>query len=261
MKKILFLLMVPILCFGQGQIMENVEENPEFVGGMSKLYEYLGKNIQYPEMAKEYGIQGKVIVQFVVLKDGTIKDVRVVKGVHKTLDNEAQRVVKSMPKWNPGRQRGTAVNARFTLPIKFRNTNDNIKTIYFGDGYKFIGQIKNNLSNGQETLTLKNGNIYIGENQDDLLSGKGTLTYKNGFKYEGYFKDGLFSQGTYYYKRGDIYEGEWKDNLSNGKGTLTYKNGDIYIGEFKNDKFNGQGKFTYKNGEFLKGQFKRGKFI
>ena len=88
----------------------------------SNIDQYLedGKNIQYPEMAKENGIQGKVFVQFVVWKDGTIKDVRVVKGVHKTLDSEAQRVVKSMPKWTPGRQRGTAVNARFTLPIKFR---------------------------------------------------------------------------------------------------------------------------------------------
>ena len=102
------------------QIFDVVEENPEFVGGMQKLYEYLGKNIQYPEMAKENGIQGKVFVQFVVWKDGTIKDVKIVKGVHKTLDGEAQRVVKSMPKWTPGKQRGTAVNARFTLPIKFR---------------------------------------------------------------------------------------------------------------------------------------------
>jgi protein TonB len=102
------------------QIFDVVEENPEFVGGMAKLYEYLGKNIQYPEMAKENGIQGKVFVQFVVWKDGTIKDVKIVKGVHKTLDSEASRVVKSMPKWTPGKQRGTAVNARFTLPIKFR---------------------------------------------------------------------------------------------------------------------------------------------
>jgi protein TonB len=101
-------------------VIEVEEENPEFVGGMQKLYEYLGKNIQYPEMAKENGIQGKVFVQFVVWKDGTIKDVKIVKGVHKTLDGEAQRVVKSMPKWTPGKQRGTAVNARFTLPIKFR---------------------------------------------------------------------------------------------------------------------------------------------
>ena len=97
-----------------------VEENPEFNGGMVKLYEYLEKNIQYPEMAKENGIQGRVYVQFVVLKDGTIRDVKVVKSVHKTLDNEAKRVVKTMPKWTPGKQRGKAVNARFTLPIKFR---------------------------------------------------------------------------------------------------------------------------------------------
>ena len=87
------------------QIFDVVEENPEFVGGMAKLYEYLGKNIQYPEMAKENGIQGKVFVQFVVWKDGTIKDVKVVKGVHKTLDSEAQRVVKSMPKWTQENKR------------------------------------------------------------------------------------------------------------------------------------------------------------
>jgi len=102
------------------QIFDVVEENPEFIGGMSKLYEYLGKNIQYPEMAKENGIQGKVFVQFVVWKDGTIKDVKVVKGVHKTLDSEALRVITRMPLWSPGKQRGKNVNTRFTLPIKFR---------------------------------------------------------------------------------------------------------------------------------------------
>lgn len=102
------------------QIFDVVEENPEFIGGMAKLYEYLGKNIQYPEMAKENGIQGKVFVQFVVWKDGTIKDIRVVKGVHKTLDIEALRVIQKMPIWSPGKQRGKNVNTRFTLPIKFR---------------------------------------------------------------------------------------------------------------------------------------------
>jgi protein TonB len=71
-------------------------------------------------MAKENGIQGKVFVQFVVWKDGTIKDVKVVKGVHKTLDSEALRVITRMPLWSPGKQRGKNVNARFTLPIKFR---------------------------------------------------------------------------------------------------------------------------------------------
>tara|TARA_R110002012_G_scaffold7060_2_gene33392 strand:- start:1072 stop:1704 length:633 start_codon:yes stop_codon:yes gene_type:complete len=102
------------------QIFDVVEENPEFIGGMAKLYEYLGKNIQYPEMAKENGIQGKVFVQFVVWKDGSIKDIKVVKGVHKTLDSEALRVITRMPLWSPGKQRGKTVNARFTLPIKFR---------------------------------------------------------------------------------------------------------------------------------------------
>ena len=102
------------------QIFDVVEKNPEFIGGMSKLYEFLGKNIQYPEMAKENEIQGKVFVQFVVWKDGTIKDVRVVKGVHKTLDSEAKRVIEIMPKWIPAMQNGKFVNSKFTLPILFR---------------------------------------------------------------------------------------------------------------------------------------------
>ena len=101
-----------------------VEENPEFIGGMEKMYEYLNKNIIYPEMAKENGIQGKVFVQFVVWKDGTIRDINVVKGVHPTLDKEAVRVVKSMPNWKPGKQRGKDVNSRFTLPVKFRIPSD-----------------------------------------------------------------------------------------------------------------------------------------
>ena len=101
-------------------IFDVVEEVPEFVGGIEKLYEYLGNNINYPEQAKDFSIQGKVFVQFVVWKDGTIKDVKVVKGVHKLLNNEALRVINNMPNWKPGKQRGVNVNARFTLPIKFR---------------------------------------------------------------------------------------------------------------------------------------------
>ena len=101
-------------------IFDVVEENPEFIGGIQKLYKYLGDNIYYPEMAKENGIQGKVFVQFVVWKDGSIRDVKVIKGVHKTLNAEALRVINNMPNWKPGKQRGKNVNARFTLPIKFR---------------------------------------------------------------------------------------------------------------------------------------------
>ena len=94
--------------------------DPHPAGGMSKLYEFLGKNIQYPEMAKENGIQGKVFVQFVIWNDGTIKDVKVIKGIHKTLDNEAKRVIEIMPKWIPAIQNGKFVNSKFTLPITFR---------------------------------------------------------------------------------------------------------------------------------------------
>ena len=101
-------------------VFDVVEEMPEFVGGIGKLYEYLGNNINYPEQAKDFSIQGKVFVQFVVWKDGTIKDVKVVKGSHNLLNKEALRVIKSMPNWKPGKQRGKSVNARFTLPIKFR---------------------------------------------------------------------------------------------------------------------------------------------
>jgi len=101
-------------------IFEVVEESPSFPGGVAKLYEFLSKQLRYPEMAKENGIQGKVFVQFVVCKDGSIKDVKVIKSIHNTLDKEASRVVKRMPKWSPGKQRGKAVNTKFTLPIKFK---------------------------------------------------------------------------------------------------------------------------------------------
>ena len=101
----------------QEEIYDAPEINPQFIGG--DLSEFLKKNIVYPKLAKENGIQGKVFVQFIVWKDGTIRDVKVIKGVHETLDNEAIRIVQMMPKWKPGKQRGKAVNARFTLPIKF----------------------------------------------------------------------------------------------------------------------------------------------
>ena len=100
------------------EIYDVTEIKPQFIGG--DLSEFLKKNIVYPKLAKENGIQGKVFVQFIVWKDGTIRDVKVIKGVHETLDNEAIRIVQMMPKWKPGKQRGKAVNARFTLPIPFK---------------------------------------------------------------------------------------------------------------------------------------------
>lgn len=97
-----------------------VEEQPEFPGGQAALMKFLSENIRYPVIAQENGIQGRVICSFVVEKDGSITDVQVVRGVDPSLDKEAVRVIQSMPKWKPGKQRGKAVRVRFTLPIVFR---------------------------------------------------------------------------------------------------------------------------------------------
>lgn len=96
-----------------------VESMPEFKGGMAKLYSYLGNNIKYPVMAKESGIQGKVYVTFVVERDGSITDVRVLRGIGGGCDEEAVRVVSGMPGWTPGKQRGKPVRVQYNLPVRF----------------------------------------------------------------------------------------------------------------------------------------------
>ncbi len=101
-------------------VFQVVEKNPEFPGGTKALFEYISSEMKYPAIAAENNIQGRVVCQFTVWKDGTIKDIAVVRGVDPSLDREAIRVIKSMPKWTPGKQRGKAVNVRFTLPILFR---------------------------------------------------------------------------------------------------------------------------------------------
>ena len=102
------------------QIFQVVEEQPEFPGGMSECMKWLGKNIKYPTISQENGVQGRVIVQFVVNRDGSIVDAVVARGVDPYLDKEALRVVSMMPKWKPGKQRGKEVRVRFTLPVMFR---------------------------------------------------------------------------------------------------------------------------------------------
>ena len=105
-----------------------VEEAPSFPGGNQEAMMFLAKNIKYPEAAVKAKIEGRVIVQFVVGKDGSISDVRVVRGVCPELDAEAVRVVKMMPKWIPGKQRGKEVAVKFTLPIMFRLPNSTSKS-------------------------------------------------------------------------------------------------------------------------------------
>jgi protein TonB len=97
-----------------------VEKMPEFPGGPAEMNRYLARNIRYPLIAQENGIQGRVYCQFVVNTDGSIVDIKVTRGVEASLDAEAIRVIKSMPKWTPGRQGGKAVRCRFNLPIRFK---------------------------------------------------------------------------------------------------------------------------------------------
>lgn len=101
------------------QIFTIVEEMPTFPGGEAELFKYLGKNIKYPQMATDAGISGVVYVTFVVDKDGKIRDVKVLRGIGGGCDEEAVRVVKSMPTWKAGKQRGKPVTVQYNLPIRF----------------------------------------------------------------------------------------------------------------------------------------------
>jgi protein TonB len=101
-------------------IFEVVENMPDFPGGYTALMQFLQKNIKYPTIAQENGTQGRVIVQFVVNKDGSVVDPVVMRSVDPYLDKEALRVIAQMPKWKPGMQRGKAVRVKYTVPVMFR---------------------------------------------------------------------------------------------------------------------------------------------
>lgn len=102
------------------EIFTIVEDQPTPKGGMQAFYQYVQKNLKYPAQARRMGIEGKVFVQFVVDKDGNINDVKAVKGIGAGCDEEAVRVLKLAPRWNPGKQRGRAVKVRMILPITFK---------------------------------------------------------------------------------------------------------------------------------------------
>ena len=101
-------------------VFDVVEVMPQFPGGQIAMLQYLMKNIKYPEQAVKEGIQGRVTVSFIVEKDGRVSNVRLLRSVQPSLDKEAIRVVKSMPKWTPGKQNGKPVRVRFNLPVMFK---------------------------------------------------------------------------------------------------------------------------------------------
>lgn len=102
------------------KVFDVVEQMPSFPGGTSALMEWLSNNVKYPVVAQENGVQGRVVVSFVVERDGSITDVKVVRGVDPSLDKEASRVVRAMPRWIPGKQNGSAVRVKYNVPVAFR---------------------------------------------------------------------------------------------------------------------------------------------
>ena len=104
----------------EGEVHKVCEEMPDFPGGMAECMKWLTKNIQYPEDCKKKGTEGRVIVQFVVDKDGSIKNAKVVRSIDPLLDKEALRVINLMPKWKPGKNQGEAVRVRYTMPVMFK---------------------------------------------------------------------------------------------------------------------------------------------
>jgi len=102
------------------EIFQFVEQAPAPVGGMKQFYEHIAKNMEYPVIARRMAIEGKVYIQFIVDKDGTLRDFQILKGIGSGCDEEAIRVLKNSPKWEPGKQRGRPVKVRMALPIIFQ---------------------------------------------------------------------------------------------------------------------------------------------
>jgi TonB family protein len=119
-QKVLIKSSVPVMKLGSEEIFFIVEEMPEFPGGEQALRQFISNSIDYPKVAQGKGIQGKVYVTFVVTKDGNVANATIARGVDPSLDSEALRVVNSLPKWKPGKQRGQAVNVSYTVPINFK---------------------------------------------------------------------------------------------------------------------------------------------
>ena len=121
MKKTLFLIIFTLFCIGNISALHVVEESPEYPGGMTELLKYMKENLQYPEEAIEKGIEGRVICQFTVKKDGSIDNIVVLKSIHKSLDEEAIRLIKNMPKWKPGKNyKGEVQDCKYTIPFSFK---------------------------------------------------------------------------------------------------------------------------------------------
>ena len=162
-------------------IFQVVEEMPEFPGGMAEAMKFLAKNIKYPVAAQEAKIEGRVIVQFVIERDGSVSDVKVMRGVNPELDAEAIRVVSMMPKWIPGKQRGKAVAVKYTMPIMFRlqtlepKKEEASQTLLFGQAINLkVDKGANQAEVDMVKDHLKNRNPYGEDGNTIVLKTRGT---------------------------------------------------------------------------------------
>lgn len=165
-----------------GKVYNVVEKMPSFPGGVQALMSYLAKNVRYPKESVDKNEQGMVVVTFTVLEDGSVNDVQVVKSVSPQLDAEAQRVVASMPKWEPGMQDGKPANVKFTLPVNFHlqgnedkkigDNNSNVKGANGMDGIVVVDH--NNTGTGNKEVSFKHGNAPLvlidGKEMPDIKS-------------------------------------------------------------------------------------------
>ena len=131
MKKVLLMSLMAMFCLTtvsaqktvvsqkNEEVFDIVEQMPEYPGGMQALFEFLSKNIKYPEDAQKQKVEGRVLVKFVIETDGSISNIEVMKNAFPSLDAEAMRVAQAMPKWTPGKQGGQVVRVKFVLPINF----------------------------------------------------------------------------------------------------------------------------------------------
>lgn len=141
-------------------VYEVVEKMPAFPGGMAELMKYLRSNVRYPVEAHKAGIQGRVVVSFVVNKDGTVKDAKIVRSVDKSIDAEALRVISAMPKWQPGYQDGKAVSVRYTVPVTFRLTGESGKVQSAKTGNDNIN-VKMSSDNNNVNISFKDTRYYV----------------------------------------------------------------------------------------------------
>lgn len=141
-------------------VYEVVEKMPKFPGGGAELMKYLSSNIKYPVEAHKAGIQGRVVVSFVVNKDGTVKDAKIVRSVDKSIDAEALRVISAMPKWQPGYQDGKAVSVRYTVPVTFRLTGESRKIQSAEAGNDNIN-VKMSSDNNNVNISFKDTRYYV----------------------------------------------------------------------------------------------------